>query len=97
MIALNLADFDLTEGIEHYFRLAVSVILYLGRGLMTVRHGRHCLGLYQSCDITRKWLLGLVVIDAYQAQKLLCELSITSPCEEADQADNHAFPDVRFF
>jgi hypothetical protein len=30
MIALNLADFDLTEGIEHYFRLAVSVILYRG-------------------------------------------------------------------
>ena len=27
MIALNLADFDLTEGIEHYFRLAVSLIL----------------------------------------------------------------------
>jgi hypothetical protein len=27
MKALNLADFDLKEGIEHYFRLAVSPIL----------------------------------------------------------------------
>jgi hypothetical protein len=27
MIALNLADFDLKEGIEHYFRLAVSLNL----------------------------------------------------------------------
>jgi hypothetical protein len=27
MIALDLADFDLKEGIEHYFRLAVSPIL----------------------------------------------------------------------
>lgn len=25
MSALNLTDFDLTEGIEHYFRLAVSL------------------------------------------------------------------------
>jgi len=27
MIALNLTDFDLKEGIEHYFRLAVSLTL----------------------------------------------------------------------
>lgn len=34
MIALNLTDFDLTEGIEHYFRLAVSFTFELmSRGL----------------------------------------------------------------
>jgi hypothetical protein len=73
MSALNLADLDLTEGMEHYFRLAVSVILYRGGGLMIVCLGWYCSGLYQSCDTTCKWLMGFVVIAAYQAQKLLCE------------------------
>jgi hypothetical protein len=31
MIALNLADFDLKEGIDHYFRLAVSATMYCGK------------------------------------------------------------------
>jgi hypothetical protein len=60
MIALNMADFDLTEGIEHYFRLAVSIDLCRGYQLMIVRHGGHCLRLYQSCDTARKRLMGVV-------------------------------------
>jgi hypothetical protein len=60
MIALNLADFDLTKGIEHYFRLAVSLNLYLGRGLMIVCFGWYCFGLYQSRNITSKRIMGVV-------------------------------------